>query len=651
MAYNVSGNRIGSAYEGVNAPFPPNTNVTNVDPTQYDTNFNLLDLWINTDTSIAWILVSLSGNSSSAGPVAVWVPLNGASGGSISEILANSGIPILPNGAGEILALGGANINTVGSTNTLTINLNNSIDLPATTADGSSGVIDIGGITGIQMLGTGNVFLGGAGNFTLTGSNNTLAGLASGELLTTGNNNAFYGAGSGQSLTTGSNSILIGFGSGSDYESNESNNICIGNLGVIADQNTMRLGTSGSGARQIDATYIAGIYNSAEISDTENGVVIVDLNGLVTSSRGDNGEVLIGRTGDGPVWNNITSTGGTIAVTNGSGTINIETVGAGGLQCAFLLQNTPNLVNVTGDGSIYFYGSSQALVKSFDVGNNCTTGNGTGTPAIFTAPTTSQYYLEITVDLTNLAADGGADAISGTAEINTTSKTYTWEFSPQALAAADLGVANSTISFQQIVNMSQGDTATFSISTNNNTPPGNKVIGLGANAYIAGHLVSGAAFGILEINADVGGSISAINNEINILGGTNIQTVASGPNTLTINSTGSGGGFVTWGVITTSQIGVAGHGYFCNGGSQVVVTLPTSSAVGDTIAIAAMNSAGFQIAQPAGVSIRFTSSLTTVGVGGSLTSTSVGDGIVLVCNVANTGWQAVPGSMGNITVV
>lgn len=648
MSNKLGGSMRGSAYLGTNAVQPPDCTFTNVAPTQYDTNYSLLDLWLNTETQIAYVLVSLAGNSMSAGPLATWIPLNGAGGGAITEVMGNSGIPVLANGLGEILIFGGANINTVGTTNTLTVNLNDSIVLPATTTDQSEGVLTIGTTTALQMFGSGNIFLGGAGNFTLTGSNNTCAGSASGEDLTTGNNNSLYGAGSGQSLLTGNNNVIIGFGSGSDFDNDESNNICLGNLGVPGDDNTMRLGTSGSGPRQIDTTHIAGVFSNILTLGTNNGVVIVDNTDLMRMTRGTDGQILIGADGSvGPEWANLTSMGGSIIITNGANSINLESVSSGAISCAFLLQNTPNLINITGDGTVYQFGAGQALTKRFDVGTNCTTGNGTGTPATFTAPTTSQYYLEITIHLTNIDADGGNDAIIGTAHIVTTARTYTWDFSPSSFGGAGDGITEVTISFQQIVNMSSGDTATFSISTGT----GNKVIGLGANSYISGYLVSGAAVGILTVNSD-SGSITPVNNEINVLGGTNCSTIATGPNTLTINVTGSGGGgFVTWSVITSSQSGVAGNGYFCNGGSQVVVTLPSSSAVGDTIAVAAMNSNGFRISQPSGVSVQFTNTTTTIGTGGSLTSTAIGDSVILVCNVANTSWFAVPGSMGNITIV
>lgn len=52
------------------------------------------------------------------------------------------------------------------------------------------------------------------------------------------------------------------------------------------------------------------------------GVAQTSSVGLVSSSNGTNGQILVGG-GATPVWANITSTGGTATITNGSGTIDV----------------------------------------------------------------------------------------------------------------------------------------------------------------------------------------------------------------------------------------------------------------------------------------------------------------------------------------
>jgi hypothetical protein len=112
----------------------------------------------------------------------------------------------------------------------------------------------------------------------------------------------------------------------------------------------------------------------------------------------------------------------------------------------------------------------------------------------------------------------------------------------------------------------------------------------------------------------------------------------------------SGGSGITWSVVTVNTALVKSNGYFSNNSSNLTFTLPVTAAVGDTFAVSNMNTGNFIIAQNAGQSIRYGNLVSTVGVGGNLTSSGEGDGITIVCNVANTGFQVMPGTIGNINV-
>jgi hypothetical protein len=106
---------------------------------------------------------------------------------------------------------------------------------------------------------------------------------------------------------------------------------------------------------------------------------------------------------------------------------------------------------------------------------------------------------------------------------------------------------------------------------------------------------------------------------------------------------------VTWSVETGAAVAPAvNKGYITNRGGGITYTLPTTAAVGSIIRICSI--AGlWTIAQNAGESIVFGAFTTTVGAGGSLVATNVGDTIEIVCTVADTTW-AVLSSIGNITV-
>jgi hypothetical protein len=121
--------------------------------------------------------------------------------------------------------------------------------------------------TGLQALasnktGGANTATGFGALFKNTGSNNTANGAKALFSNTTGSSNTALGPGAGQNLTTGSN------------------NIDIGNFGIAAEANTIRIGTVGTQT----AAFIAGIHGVTVASAVG---VIVDANGhlgTVTSS-------------------------------------------------------------------------------------------------------------------------------------------------------------------------------------------------------------------------------------------------------------------------------------------------------------------------------------------------------------------------------
>lgn len=126
-------------------------------------------------------------------------------------------------------------------------------------------------------------------------------------------------------------------------------------------------------------------------------------------------------------------------------------------------------------------------------------------------------------------------------------------------------------------------------------------------------------------------------------------SISNGAGSITINSVGGG---LSWTVVTgTSQAAAVNNGYIANNAGLVTVTLPATSAVGDTVAVTGINNAtGWKVAQNAGNQVFFGTSSTTSGTGGSLASTNTRDTVYLVCMTANATWNVVT-SVGNITVV
>jgi hypothetical protein len=165
-------------------------------------------------------------------------------------------------------------------------------------------------------------------------------------------------------------------------------------------------------------------------------------------------------------------------------------------------------------------------------------------------------------------------------------------------------------------------------------------------------LIGGASNGITSLALTNGqlaiGSTGVDPSAANLTPGTGVSIV-NGAGSITINATGGG---LTWTVVTgVSQAAVANNGYIANNAGLVTVTLPATSAVGDTIAVTGINNAtGWKVAQNAGNQIFFGTSSTTSGTGGSLASSATRDTVYLVCMTANATWNVV-NSIGNITIV
>lgn len=130
-------------------------------------------------------------------------------------------------------------------------------------------------------------------------------------------------------------------------------------------------------------------------------------------------------------------------------------------------------------------------------------------------------------------------------------------------------------------------------------------------------------------------------------GGTVSVTLGAG----TINLEVASGGF-TWNDATGATVTLAiENGYVTDRGGGVTYTLPATAVLGNEIIIVGKLGA-WTVAQNANQQILIGSSSSTVGVGGSIASTNVGDCVTMVCITggASTVWRVIS-SIGNITVV
>jgi len=129
--------------------------------------------------------------------------------------------------------------------------------------------------------------------------------------------------------------------------------------------------------------------------------------------------------------------------------------------------------------------------------------------------------------------------------------------------------------------------------------------------------------------------------------GTGIS-IANAAGSITITNTGSD---TTWSAINANQTLVVNEGYICVApGGDLDLTLPAVSSAGDEIEITLDGATSFSVLQGAGQQIRVGAVETTLGAGGSITTTAQGDSIRMVCSDANLRWNVVS-SMGNLNLV
>lgn len=210
-----------------------------------------------------------------------------ANGSSVGKtITGNTGAAQPPTSGNWNIVTANATPKFAGAASTLTLDFgldNLLIGSSGTTI--TSGVSNVAlGDTALNAVtsGGGNTCVGkGAGALLTTATNTVLIGYSSGGSITTASNctgvgvsalaslttgvnsrNTALGQGSLLLITTGADNIGIGVSAGVAYVSSESSNIVIGSDGVVTESHVIRIGTQGSGSRQQNQCYLAGVLNT-----------------------------------------------------------------------------------------------------------------------------------------------------------------------------------------------------------------------------------------------------------------------------------------------------------------------------------------------------------------------------------------------------
>lgn len=115
-------------------------------------------------------------------------------------------------------------------------------------------------------------------------------------------------------------------------------------------------------------------------------------------------------------------------------------------------------------------------------------------------------------------------------------------------------------------------------------------------------------------------------------------TIVNAPGSITISSSGGGGG-ITWTEVTgTSDIMTENTGWITNNAGLVTLTLPTTAAIGTALSIVGKGAGGWIIGQLTGQNIQVGNVSTTVGFPGSISSSNRFDSVNLICTTADTTW-------------
>lgn len=237
------------------------------------------------------------------------------------------------------------------------------------------------------------------------------------------------------------------------------------------------------------------------------------------------------------------------------------------------------------------------------------------------------------------------------AEGGTASSTFT-TYGPVVAASTATGAltAIAPSATTGVPFISQGNAANPAFGTTVVAGGGTGAASMNINGVIISNTTTTGALSSLTLTNGqvVIGSTGAAPAAATLAGGTGI-TISNGANTITVSASGSG---LSWVDVTgvTQAIAVS-TGYISNNAGTVAFTLPASANLGDVFQIVGLQGA-WTLAQNANQQVKFGSSATTVGGGGSLASTNAGDCIECVATntSASTIWR-VTSSIGNVTVV
>jgi len=417
------------------------------------------------------------------------------------------------------------------------------------------------------------------------------------------------------------------------------------------------------------------------------------LNGTLESTAAlTNGQILIGKTAGVPVPATITAGAG-ISVVTGANSITIAAIGGGAGVTAFTTDGgnvipALGIVDEVGGDNITTAGAGNVLTISVSGTTDHTVqvGNAAGSLTSIAAGTTGQLLIGATGadPAFGTTAYGNFTFSNVTPATDTTFAVTNGDGDPasdaQILIGLSAGAGDPSINFQisattnYAIGIDNSDSDEFKLTNSTSPSAGTELVAI-TNAGVitlandldvseGGTGVSTlTSHGILMGNGagDIQATAEPANGEL-LIGSTGNQpvlatlasaggtvTITVGAGTINLEASVGGGGLIWEEVTDAAKAGAINHGYICNRGTLVTVTLPSTAAIGSVISIVGKGAGLWRIAQNAGESIIFGSETSTGGVGGYLAATLLNDCAEIVCTTADTVWT-VRSSIGNLTV-
>lgn len=284
------------SYMGVRPTTPAQLKEARIDPKTAFFKFPIGTQWINTLTDNIWILTNV------VGEIATWTQMTG---GELTNVTDAGNATAVGD---EIDILGSGPLSTSGAGNTVTLGF-------TAGTDGQLIIADTGGIPAWA-------------NLTSTGGTVTITNTAN-----------------GINLEAAGVAAVTSF----DTDAGTATPIA----GVIEVLGGLNLDTSA-------ATNVITIdmINDPVFPSLGAGFIESSAGGVLSNSEGTNGQLIIGATGAPGAWANLTSSGGTITITEGANTLNVESLSGLGAPYLYVLMDrgpTGTAVALDEDGTYFLW--------------------------------------------------------------------------------------------------------------------------------------------------------------------------------------------------------------------------------------------------------------------------------------------------------